>query len=67
MYPKARINPSGIPPMIAGMGSKMKFTNGEIPYFTYYFDKEEVKNSESYLGCISTVVNEIGKLKEEEK
>ncbi len=67
MHPKARINPAGIPPLIAGMGSRMKFTNGEIPYFTYYFDRDDIKNSDSYLSRISAVVGEIEKLREEEE
>ena len=67
MHPKARINPAGIPPLIAGMGSRMRFTNGEIPYFTYYFDRDDIKNSDSYLSRISAVVGEIEKLREEEE
>lgn len=43
----------------------MRFTNGEIPYFTYYFSKEDIKNTESYIGCVSVIVDEILALKKE--
>ena len=65
MYPKARINPAGIPDIIKGKGSRMKFTNGDIPYFTYYFSKEDIKNTDSYLETISRLVDEISALREE--
>ncbi len=66
MYPKARLDASGIPPLISRKGSRMRFTNGEIPYFTYYFTKDDVKNTESYIDCVSGIVDEILALKNEE-
>lgn len=65
MYPKAHINPAKIPDLVRTKGSRMRFTNGEVPYFTYYFSKEEIKNTETYMECISGVVGEISNLKEE--
>ena len=63
MYPAAKINPAGIPDLIKKYGSRMKFTNGEQPYFTYYFSKEDIKNTDSYLESIERVINEIETLK----
>ena len=63
MYPAAKINPAGIPEMIKKYGSRMKFTNGEQPYFTYYFSKEDIKNTDSYLESIERVIGEIETLK----
>ncbi len=63
MYPQAQINPEGIPEMIRKYGSRMKFTNGEVPYFTYYFSKEDIKNTDTYLASIERVIDEIGALK----
>ena len=42
----------------------MKFTNGDIPYFTYYFTKEEIKSTEDYMESISAIVEEIKSLRE---
>ena len=66
MYPKANIDTAGIPELIRSKGSKMRFTNGEIPYFTYYFDKDDIKNTDSYIASITGVVDEILLLKKEE-
>lgn len=63
MYPQAEINPVKIPEMIKKYGSRMKFTNGEMPYFTYYFSKEDIKNTDTYLNSIERVIDEIGELK----
>ena len=63
MYPKARINPAGIPEMVKKYGSRLRFTNGEVPYFTYYFSKEDVVNTETYLESIERVIGEISELK----
>lgn len=35
MYPKAQIDPAGIPELIAGMGRRLRFVAGEAPYFQY--------------------------------
>ena len=63
MYPNAQINPLGIPEMIKKYGSRMKFTNGEVPFFTYYFSKEDIKNTDTYLSTIERVIDEIAELK----
>ena len=63
MYPKAQINPAMIPEIVKKYGSSFRFTNGEIPYFTYYFSKEDIKNTETYLKCIEKLVEEIASLK----
>lgn len=65
MYPKAEIDAMGIPPLIGRKGSRMRFTNGEIPYFTYYFAKDDIKNTDSYIECVSGIVDEILALKKE--
>ncbi len=67
MYPKAQIDPAGIPELIRNKGSKMRFTNGEIPYFTYYFDKDDIKNTDSYIASVAAVVEDILTLKKEER
>lgn len=41
----------------------MKFTTGESPYFTYYFEQAETKNTEEYIRTIDKIVDEIGTLK----
>ena len=66
MYPQAKINPAGIPPLLRAKGSAMRFTNGEVPYFTYYFSKDEIRNNDTYLDTIKGLVTEIGGLKEEQ-
>ncbi|MGN0375818.1 MAG: transcription-repair coupling factor [Butyrivibrio sp.] len=63
MLPNASINPSGIPEMVKKHGSSFRFTNGETPYFTYYFSKEDISNTENYLKCIEGLVEEIAGLK----
>ena len=63
MYPKAQINPAGIPEMVKKYGSRLRFTNGEVPYFTYYFSKEDVVNTETYLESIERIIGEISELK----
>lgn len=65
MYPQAKLDASGIPPLIRGKGSRMRFTNGEIPYFTYYFTKDDIRNPGSYMECVSGLVEEILALKKE--
>ena len=35
MYPKAQIDPAGIPAMVAGKGRKLRFVPGPKPYFEY--------------------------------
>lgn len=62
MYPKAKIDPLKIPEFIRGYGNRMRFTNGEIPYFTYYFDKEEVKNTDSYIKTVTSVIESMSML-----
>lgn len=64
MYPKASINPAKIPEVVGKYGSRMRFVNGDIPYFTYYFAKEEIKNTDSTLDRVSRIVDEILTLKE---
>ncbi len=66
MYPQARINPMGIPDIIRQKGSRMKFTNGEIPYFTYYYSKDNIKSPDSYLECVGALVEELSALRTEE-
>lgn len=66
MYPQAKLDASGIPPLISSKGSRMRFTNGEIPYFTYYFTKEDIKNTESYIESVGGIVDEILALKKDE-
>lgn len=66
LYPKAEIDPMKIPEMIKGKGSSIRFTNGEVPYFTYYFSKDDIKNSESYINCVEKLVEEIYGLRREE-
>lgn len=63
MYPQALINPAGIPELVKKYGSRLRFTNGEVPYFTYYFSKEDIVNTDVYLDSIERVVNEISTLK----
>lgn len=63
LYPKARIEVDKFPDLINKYGRKLKFTNGEIPYFTYYPDKEELKNNESYLKLVSGLVEDIESIK----
>lgn len=63
MYNRAQINPAGIPGIVSPKGSRMKFTNGENPFFTYYFLPSEIKNTEEYLNTIDILVDEIGSLK----
>ena len=62
MFPKAKIDPLKIPEFIRSYGNRMRFTNGEIPYFTYYFDKEEVKNSDSYIKTVTSVIESMNVL-----
>lgn len=64
IYPQAKINPAGIPDIVKKHGSSFKFTNGEIPYFTYYFNKEDIKNTDNYLKCIEGLIEEIATLKQ---
>ena len=40
----------------------MLFTYGEIPYFTYYIDKEEVKYSDSYIKTVTSVIESMNVL-----
>ena len=35
IYPKAPVNPAGIPKLVAEMGRKLKFVTESIPYFLY--------------------------------
>jgi transcription-repair coupling factor (superfamily II helicase) len=63
MYPQAQINPAQIPDMVKKYGSRMKFTNGEIPYFTYYFAKDEIAGTDNYLNTIERIITEINGLK----
>lgn len=63
MFPQAQIDPTGIPEILRTKGSRMRFVNGEQPYFIYYFKQEEIKNTEEYLESINKVVDEIGGLK----
>ncbi len=63
IYPKAQINPAMIPEIVKKHGSSFRFTNGEIPYFTYYFSKDDIRNTETYLKCIEGLVEEIASLK----
>lgn len=63
MYPKAKINPEKIPDLVKKHGGKMRFTNGEIPYFTYYFVKDNLKNAETYTDCVKAVVSDMYILK----
>lgn len=67
MFPKAKINPLGIPVMIQSKGSRMKFTNGEIPYFSYYFSKDDVKSTDSYFECVTKIVEDIAALSGEQE
>ena len=62
MFPKAKIDPLKIPEFIRSYGNRMRFTNGEIPYFTYYFDKEEVKNSDSYIKTVTSIIESMNVL-----
>ncbi len=62
IFPKANIDPLRIPLIIQGNKNKLKFTNGEIPYFTYYFAKEEVATGDKYLDTISRLIEEIASL-----
>ena len=62
MFPKAKIDPLKIPEFIRSYGNRMRLTNGEIPYFTYYFDKEEVKNSDSYIKTVTSVIESMNVL-----
>lgn len=63
MYPQAQINPAQIPDMVKKYGSRMKFTNGEIPYFMYYFAKDEIAGTDNYLNTIERIITEINGLK----
>jgi hypothetical protein len=45
----------------------MRFTNGDTPYFTYYFKNEEIKSTEDYMDSISAIVEEIKGLREVEE
>lgn len=63
LYHRAMINPAGIPDIVKKKGIRMKFTTGESPYFTYYFEQAETKNTEEYIRTIDKIVDEIGTLK----
>ena len=63
LYHRAMINPAGIPDIVKKKGIRMKFTTGESPYFTYYFEQAETKNTEEYIRTIDKIVDEIGALK----
>ena len=63
LFPKAEINPVGIPDIVKKYGSSFRFTNSEVPYFTYYFSKEDIKNTETYIKRIESMVDEILTLK----
>jgi hypothetical protein len=67
MFPRAKINPAGIPDIMKNKGSRMRFTNGDTPYFTYYFKNEEIKSTEDYMDSISAIVEEIKGLREGEE
>ncbi len=67
MYPKADIDAAKIPELIRNRGSKMRFVNGEIPYFNYYFEKDDIKNTDIYIETVTNVVRDIFALKKEER
>ena len=56
-----------IPDIMKNKGSRMRFTNGDTPYFTYYFKNEEIKSTEDYMDSISAIVEEIKGLREGEE
>lgn len=59
MFAGAQIDPARIPPLVKAKGSSLRFTNDKVPYFTYYFSKDEVKNSENYIDAVKGVTEEI--------
>ena len=61
MYPKARLDAVGIPPMVASYKGRLKFQMGDQPYFLY--QEMNKKNQDS--GAMMEKAKEIlGKLKE---
>ncbi len=67
MLPTAKIDPSKIPDMVRGKGSSLRFTNDKIPYFTYYFSKDDIKNSDCYIAATAKLAEEILGLKMKEE
>ncbi len=63
LNPNAKLNVLGIPDIVNKYGSKFRLVNNEVPYFIYYFTKEDVKNTETYITCIEKILNEILTLK----
>lgn len=63
MFSGAKINPMGIPDLVKDMCGKLRFTNGEAPYFTFYFDKEDIRNTDTYIDCIADVIDRICSLR----
>ena len=67
MLPTAKIDPSKIPDMVREKGSSLRFTNDKIPYFTYYFSKDDIKNSDCYIAATAKLAEEILGLKMKEE
>lgn len=53
IYPKAPINPEGIPELIAGMGRKLKFVTESVPYFLYEPEGNLLTEAESIVDRIA--------------
>lgn len=63
LYERARINPAGIPAMVAFYGDSLKFSVGENPYFTYReAAKSRTRSAPDTLTVVKNVLNDIKRL-----
>ena len=70
MFPRAKIRPEGLMELVQGYHGSLRFanaspTNGDIPYFTYYFRKEDIATTADYLSCVQGIIDEIAAIREE--
>lgn len=55
IYPKAPINPAGIPELVAGMGRRLKFVPESVPYFLYEPDGNLLPEAEKIVDEIASL------------
>lgn len=62
MLGSADIDVAGIVELVKKMEGRLRFTNGENPYFTYSFGKDDIKNTDTYIARIEDIVERIHSL-----
>lgn len=63
MFAQADIDGGRIVDLVKKLEGRFRFTNGQNPYFTYTFSKEDIKNTDSYIKCIEDLVEDIYELR----